>query len=247
MGKHYFGYDEIVKKLLDLFPIGTLIESEKSEKEFINTFGLLLKTINILNSFDQFANEHLLSDYQMQNYQSIYVDLYEKYKKRVKGDKVDISDDLEFEMELVKSIEVNIDYILMLIEKYHDGNCEDAEIVARVKRIVDGTPDLRSKKELIGAFLSAINADSNVTGDWQKYIEMKRKEDLQTIIDDEQLKQEESFKFMENSLRVGSIKTTGTDIDRILPPVSLFRGKAQKKSRVIEKLEIYFDKYNGLF
>lgn len=246
-GKHYFGYDEIVNKLLELFPIGTLIEGVKYEKDFINTFGLLLKIINILNSFDQFADEHLLNEYQMQNYQSIYVDLYDKYKKKVKADKVDVSDDLEFEMELVKSVEVNIDYILMLIEKYHDGNCEDAEIVAKVKRIVDGTPDLRSKKELIEAFLSTINADSNVAGDWQKYVEKKRIEDLQTIINDEKLKQEETFKFMDNSFRDGLIKTTGTDIDKILPPVSLFGGKAQKKARVIEKLEIYFDKYNGLF
>lgn len=246
-GKHYFGYEEIVNKLLELFPIGTLIIGEKSEKDFINTFGLLLKIINILNSFDQFENEHLLSDYQMQNYQSIYVDLYEKYKKKGKEDKVDVSDDLEFEMELVKSVEVNIDYILMLIEKYHEGNCKDAEIVAKVKRIVDGTPDLRSKKELIAAFLATINADSNVAGDWQKYIEKKRIEDLQTIINEENLKQEETFKFMDNSFRDEFIKTTGTDIDKILPPVSLFGGKAQKKERVIEKLEVYFDKYNGLF
>lgn len=67
------------------------------------------------------------------------------------------------------------------------------------------------------------------------------------IIEDEKLKQEETFKFMDNSFRDGLIKTTGTDIDKILPPVSLFGGKAQKKARVIEKLEIYFDKYNGLF
>lgn len=246
-GKHYCGYKETVEKLLEKFPIGEMILGEKAEKDFVSTFGLLLRLINILNSFDQFKNQELLSDYQMQNYQSMYIDLYEKYHRRNEGEKIDVSDDLEFEMELVKSVEVNIDYILMLIEKYHDSNCQDAEIVAKIKRAIDGTLELRSKKVLIEAFLETINVDSDVPEDWQKFIEKKRVDELEAIIKEEKLKEQETFDFMDNAFIDGGVKTTGTDIDKILPPTSLFGGRAQKKQRVIEKLQAYFGKFNGLF
>ena len=164
------------------------------------------------------------------------------------GIRVNIADDIVFEMELVKQIEVNIDYILMLVAKYHQSNCKDKEILIAIDRAIKSSFELRSKKELIESFINTINANSVVERDWRKFVLEQEEKDLQDLIDQEKLKPEETRKFVANSFRDGAIKTTGTDIDKILPPVSRFGGggRAQKKQTVIDKLKSFFEKYFGL-
>lgn len=145
-------------------------------------------------------------------------------------------------------MEINIDYILMLVEKYHEGNCEDKEILASIRKAVDASMQLRSKKELIEAFVSHVNVDTNVTTDWRQFVLEQEEKDLTEIITMEKLKPEETKKFVANVFRDGMLKTTGTEIDKVLPPVSRFGGggRAKKKQGVIEKLKVFFEKYFGL-
>jgi type I restriction enzyme R subunit len=78
---------------------------------------------------------------------------------------------------------------------------------------------------------------------------MKQKEtDLDTLIDDERFRQIETCRFVASAFRDGLMKTIGTDIDKILPPVSRFGGgrRAAKKQGVIYKLIAFFEKYLGL-
>lgn len=247
-GKHHDGYVEVINKLNTKFPLGEEILGEKKEKEFIALFGYLLKLLNILTSFDEFVGKSLISDYDMQDYMSVYQNLYEKYRKNKDGEKEDISNDVEFEMELIKSMDINIDYILMLIEKYHKTNCTDAAIVASIHKALDSSYKLRSKKLLIEAFLNSINVDTNVSDEWANFVDKKYVEDLDTIINEENLKKEQTYKFMHDSFEDGELRTIGTDIDKILPAVSLFAkvNRIEVKNRVIEKLQVFFDKYNGL-
>lgn len=175
-----------------------------------------------------------------------YHDLHDKYKNR-DGEKDSILDDVVFEMELVKQVEVNIDYILMLVTKYHQSNCKDKEILVSIDKAIKSSLQLRSKKELIEGFIDTINADTDVNSDWQKFVRQQKETDMPSIIDEQKLKPEETRKFLDNSFRDGSLKTTGTDIDRILPPVSRFGGgRDAKKQTVIEKLQKFFEKYFGL-
>ena len=75
----------------------------------------------------------------------------------------------------------------------------------------------------------------------------RKEEDISTIIEEEKLKPEETRRFMDNALRDGMLKTTGTAIDKIMPPVSRFGGsRAAKKQEIIEKLMTFFEKYLGL-
>ncbi len=71
---------------------------------------------------------------------------------------------------------------------------------------------------------------------------------MQTIITEEKLKPEDTRKFIENAFRDGEIKTAGTDIDKLMPPVSRFGGggRAKKKQGVIDKLKAFFEKYFGI-
>ena len=197
----------------------------------------------------EFAGNEILSERDLQDYLGRYQDLRDEWKnKQPKGDKEDITDDIVFEIELIKQVEINIDYILMLVEKYHAGNCEDKEILASIRKAVDASMQLRSKKELIEAFISHVNVDTQVTTDWRRFVLEQEENDLTEIITTEKLKSEETRKFVANAFRDGALKTTGTEIDKLMPPVSRFGGggRAQKKQGVIEKLKAFFEKYFGL-
>ena len=245
-GRLHKGYKELVEEIESKFPIGTQITGEENEKEFISLYGSLLRVTNILNAFDKFESQRMLSDRDVQDYQSMYIDLYDKWRPKGKQ-KEDISDDLVFEMELVKQVEVNIDYILTLVAKYHDDNSLDAEAVARIMKAVDSSTQLRSKKELIEAFLRIVNVDTNVHEDWHTFVDVEMEADIQKIIDEEKLKPEQTRAYIAKSFDFGSLKTNGTVIDDIMPPVSRFGGgRAKKKTGVIEKLKGFFEKYIGL-
>jgi type I restriction enzyme R subunit len=248
-GKRKPGYVELIQMLMSSYPLGVSIIGEGAQKGFIRLFGAILKLKNILTSFDDFAGNEILSVRDFQDYQSTYLDLYQTFSKRIDAEKENINDDIVFEIELIKQIEVNIDYILMLVAKYHESNCTDKSILADIQKAVDSSIELRSKKELIEGFIARVNTKSNVDRDWETFVLTQKETDMTSLIEDERLKPEETRRFIDNAFHDGVLKTTGTDIDKILPPVSRFsRGsnRTEKKQGIIEKLLAFFDKYRGL-
>ena len=248
-GKHCYGYKELVEQLQDEFPEGQAILGEDAERRFVVLFGSLLKSINILSTFDQFEGQQIITDRQLQDYQSNYLDLQEKWRRRRPGDKENINDDLVFETELIRQVEINIDYILLLVQKYHDSNCTNKEILVNISKAIGSSIQLRSKKELIENFIGSVNADTDVEKSWKDFVQQQKDEDLKEIIDSEHLKPQETRTFIDNSFRDGQVRTTGTDIDKILPPMSRFGGggnRQEKKKTVIEKLQTFFERYFGL-
>ena len=247
-GKHCYGYKELVEELQQQYPDGYIPMGEEEERRFITLFGSLLKSINVLQSFDQFEGQQLLTDGQMQDYQSNYLDLKDKWRKRNKGEKEVVNDDIIFETELIRQVEINIDYILLLVKNYHESNCKNKEILVNISKAVSASMHLRSKKELIEDFVASVNADTDVDEAWEAYVKQRKQDDLNEIIASENLKADETFKFVENAFRDGAIRTTGTDIDKILPAMSRFGGgnRQEKKKTVIEKLKVFFEKYFGV-
>ena len=248
-GKHCYGYKELVEQLQDEFPEGQTILGEDAERRFVALFGSLLKSINILSTFDQFEGQQIITARQLQDYQSNYLDLQEKWRRRRPGDKENINDDLVFETELLRQVEINIDYILLLVQKYHDSNCTNKEILVNISKAVGSSIQLRSKKELIENFIGSVNADTDVEKSWKEFVKQRKDEDLKEIIDSEHLKPQETRAFIKNSFRDGQVRTTGTDIDKILPPMSRFGGsdnRQEKKKTVVEKLQAFFERYFGL-
>ena len=245
-GKHQKGYEERIAELIQKYPLGTDILGESAKKDFIASFGNILRLRNILSTFDDFQGNEILSAIDMQDYTGIYNDLYIEFRPKVQAENID--DDIVFEMELVKQIEVNIDYILMLVAKYHKSNCKDKEVLIAIDRAIKSSMDLRSKKELIEGFIATINSQTDVNSDWKKFVMEQKETDLSTLIADENLKDEETRKYIDNAFRDGAIKTTGTDIDKLMPPVSRFGGgnRAAKKQGIIEKIQAFFEKYFGI-
>lgn len=249
-GKQMPGYADMMEELEEKFPLSEpQIIGEQNQKDFISLFGAILRMRNLLSSFDEFVGKELITERDLQDYLGRYQDLRDEWKRRrEQGESTDIIDDIVFEVELIKQIEINIDYILMLVKKYHDTNCEDKEVLITINKAIDASPELRSKKALIETFIAGINEVDDIMTEWHDYVVAKRKEDLENIIKEERLKPEETRKFLENAFRDGEIKTAGTDIDKLMPPVSRFGGgkRAEKKQGVISKLKTFFEKYFGI-
>ena len=245
-GKEKKGYEELIEELCKRFPLGEQIIGEQNKKDFIMLFGNILRLRNILSAFDRFVGNEILASIDFQDYTGLYHDVYDDIKTRA-DDKDSIMNDIVFEMELVKQVEVNIDYILMLVIKYHESNCKDKDILVAIDKAIKSSLQLRSKKELIENFIDTININTDVDTDWQRYVKEQKEKDIQILINAEKLKPEETQKFVSNAFRDGVLKTTGTDIDKIMPPVSRFGGaRDKKKQTVIGKLKIFFEKYFGL-
>lgn len=248
-GKTYQGYQSMIEELTTKFPLSEpRIEGEQSQKEFISLFGAILRMRNLLSSFDEFEGKEIITDRDFQDYLGRYQDLRDEWNERRKErQSTDIVDDIVFEIELIKQIEINIDYIIMLVKKYHDSHCEDKEVLITIKKAIDASPELRSKKALIETFISGINDVDDVMAEWHEYVAEMREEELMQIIVEERLKEAETRRFIENAFKYGEIKTTGTDIDKCMPPASRFGGdRAIKKQEVIDRLKSFFQKYYGV-
>ncbi len=251
-GKYHKGYKELVSELTERFSLDEpQIMGEQNKKDFVKLFSAILRMRNLLISFDEFKENDTLSEYDFQNYCGRYQDIRDELNTHSPDkEKENILDDIVFEMELLKQVEINIDYILMLVQKYHDSHCKDKEILVSIQKAVESSPNLRSKKKLIETFIANIITVDDVVVEWQAFVAEQREKELAELIAEEKLKEAETRKFISNSFREGEIKTSGTDIDAILPPISRFGGdgsnRAEKKKRVIEKLKAFVEKYFGI-
>lgn len=245
-GKSFEGYKSLVEKLTSKFAPGELMQSEAEQKEFIRLYSAILRVTNILSSFDEFKNQELINERDKQDYHSVYIELYNEFRNKAKQEKTDVTDDVVFEMELIKSIEVNIDYILGLVKKYHDSNMEDKEILVNIQKTIMASPDLRNKKDLIMAFIDSLDQNSNVYADFELFMNSKKKEELDKIIAEENLNKEETYNFIQRSFEQGRVETNGTEVSTILPPMNMFtpnNDRQEKKNKVIDRLLNFFDRF----
>ena len=243
------GYQGMIQELSGRFPLtGFPLVGEKNKKEFIGLFGAVLRMKNLLVSFDEFVGNEILSEREFQDYSGKYLDLKDEISRMPPEQAKDINDDVVFEIELIKQVEINIDYILILVQKYHDSHCSDKELLISIQKAVDSSPELRSKKALIESFIAGINEVDDVVSEWRTYIAEQKEKELKEIISSEKLNEQETRKFISDCFENGEVKTTGTDISKMLPPMSRFgnNNRDSKKERVIGKIKAFFDKFYGI-
>jgi len=244
--KEIRGYKSLIDELLKKFPVGEPIISEQAQKDFIKLYGAILRVRNILTTFDEFVGNDILNERDVQDYHSAYIDLYNELRNGDDTDKENINDDLVFEMELIKQIEINIDYILRLIKKYHEGHTKDKEVLVDINKAIDSSVELRNKRELINQFITSLDAGSNVDDDWQKFVEHKKIEELEQIIKDENLNHDATYTFVNNAFRDANVAITGTAVTKVLPPVSRFLPtgeRTNKRESVLTKLTKFFERF----
>lgn len=250
-GEYYGEYQKKIAELTTSFPLGVAITGDAAQKAFIKLFGAILRLRNILTSFDDFAGQEILSERDFQDYQSIYLNLYAGFRSASEAEKERINEDVVFEIELIKQVEINVDYILLLVERYlkAKGTGADKEIRATIERAVNASPSLRNKKDLIEQFVDSVSATAKVDAEWVAFIRAKKARELECLIAEEGLNPDETKAFVENAFRDGAIPVTGTAITKILPPVSRFsknNNHSEKKRAVLDKLAAFFERYFGL-
>ncbi|NUQ11202.1 MAG: type I restriction endonuclease subunit R [Gemmatimonadaceae bacterium] len=249
--EYYAEYEDLVSEVLARFPLGAPIVGERAQRDFVQAFSAILRLRNILTAFDDFAGRELLSTRELQDYQSVYLNLYADFRAQAAAEKESINDDVVFEIELIKQVEVNVDYILMLVEQYLKarGTGEDRELRATIERAVASSPSLRSKKDLIDQFVDSVSITERVDAAWLAFVVARRTAELERIIHEEGLNPAETRSFVESAFRDGSIPSTGTAITAILPPMSRFDpggGHAARKRAVLERLGTFFERFSGL-
>ncbi|OKJ97541.1 type I restriction endonuclease subunit R [Amycolatopsis sp. CB00013] len=250
---YYSEYADRVQELLTRFPLGQPIIGETAQKAFIALFGSILRLQNILTAFDEFSGNEILTERQSQDYRSVYLNLYAEFRTQSDEEKEPINEDVVFEIELIKQVEINVDYILMLVQEWREarGNGTDREIeaVMRIERAVDSSLTLRNKRDLIMDFVDRVSARGEMDDEWLAFVDARRAAELDAIINDEGLNPEETRTFIDQAFRDGAIPTAGTAIIKILPPASRFSaagGHGEKKQRVLARLDAFFERFHGL-
>ena len=248
-GVPHDSYKTLIERLLREFPVERMAEiaDEEVKKDFIRLLSEILKVRNILSTFDDFTKEaEIVDDMRFLDYKGWYNTYYHEFRPPNNNEAENINDDIVFEIELVKQVQININYILNLIQQYHDSNCEDKEVVARIMKEINASPDMRDKRDLIEKFIERMTPQKgkDVGDDWEKYIEEQKKEQLDVIINEEHLKVKETEAFMQRAFADGYVTETGTGIAKILPPSNPFLpDSGKKKQTVIEKLKAYLTKF----
>lgn len=252
-GKFVKGYKSFIEEIYDKWNPGELPLGEKAEKDFIHLFGSILKMRNLLSCFDQFEEADTITERDIQDYTSIYLDLADKYRGE-KHEKENICDDVIFEMELVKQVEVNIDYILFLVKKYHEGHNKDREIRMQIEKAVNSSPDLRDKKELIERFIDELTPNGEVDEEWKNYVNREKRNQFDKIVSEENLKRDKAVEFIEDAFQRGYVPEGGMELDGIMPPINPFDKAANRQGKiqnVLDKIKAFFNKFfdisNGEF
>ncbi len=244
--KEVRGYESLIQELRERFPVGDRIIGEQNQKDFVKLYGAILRIRNILTTFDEFAENQLLSDRDIQDYHSAYIDIYNEFRSEITEEKENVNDDVVFEMELIKQVDINIDYILSLITLYHEDHTKNREVLVDINKAIDSSVELRNKKDLINQFISSLDIHSVVDKDWHTFVEKKKVEELEKIIQTENLDHDATFAFIQSAFRSGSVTTTGTALSKLLPPISRFSPsgeRTKKRESVIDKLIQFFNRF----
>lgn len=249
--EYYDEYVEVLRELSSAVEPGQKPIGEAAQKRFISLMGQLLRLRNILVSFDDFAGDTTLSARDLQDYSAVYNDLRDDYRRVADADREGINDDVIFEVELVRQIEVGVDYILMLVDDHRraHGDGDDTEVAAAIDRAIGSSPTLRNKRDLIEAFVRSVSAGSAVEAQWDRFVAERREKELEEIIAGEGLRPDLTRGFMQIAMRDGVLRSSGTALADILPPVSRFAqggGHLEKRRTVIARLTEYVDRYFGL-
>lgn len=245
-GEFYSEYEKKIEELKWKYPIGEQIIGEENKKGFIRLYGSILKLYNILSTFDEFIGKQILSERDLQDYHSMYIDLYNEFRGKDEADAENVNDDIVFEMELIKQTEINIDYILELIRRYHESHQKDKELRISIDKAIDSSMELRNKKDLIHQFIDSLDPASRVDEDWHRFVEKRKLEELDKIILEEGLNKEETYRYITNAFKNGFVRETGTDITKVMPPVSRFTKtdeRSKKKETILDKLKAFFNRF----
>lgn len=241
------GYDAIYKEIVEKFPNPTAIITESDKKEFAVLFDKVLKFENILRNFDEFSKHpEIINERLKQDMRSTYAEIIResaenKPTNNEVGSQIDYSD-IEFQVELLKVDEVNLDYILGLIFEKSKKNEDNEKIKEDATRLIRSSLGTRAKEGLIITFINTHNLayyenGAEVLKAFYNFAKKEQRKAIKNVIEEENLK-ENSERFINYSIKNGFVDTNGTELDSILPATSRRGGGREiKKLTVLQKIQ----------
>lgn len=255
-GKTTKGYKDLCNEILEKFPDPTEIELEADKKDFVQLFGELLKSENILKNFDEFSSfEKIIPDRLMQDMKSVYVDIREDILKLRHGDKentmtIDFSD-VEFQIDLLKTDEINLDYILNLILEKSKEHTDIETLKVEVRRVIRSSLGTRAKEDLIMNFINSnkltdLKNTDDILESFYSFAKKEKEKNIDNLIDRENLK-EGSKRFIEKAIEKGYASYSGDELDKIIPPTSRRGGaREKKKESILDKIRNLVEIFTGI-
>lgn len=231
--------------------------SESEQRHFVEVFGEILRLRNLLAGFDEFPDDDDLTPREIQDLQSVYLAVRDELRADAKANEPQPEQlELVFEIELMRQVEVNVDYILMLVEKFREpmlkSQVPDYQYKEQVLQAVESSPTLRDKRDLFMDFIELVNTDASVAEQWVAFISQRREQELGTLIEEERLREPAARDFMKSAFDAGEVPRIGTDIGKVLPRMSFFgnttggESRAEVKERVLNKMTEFLERYEPL-
>lgn len=276
-GERIRGYKEIVKELQTRFPDPTAIEKESDKKAFAKLFGEYLRIDNILRNYDEYnaitdssnsgnqINEKngeyvtdpiVLPEKIRQDYLSTYNDIRDWQRQQTDGNSQEISNidwsDVVFEVDLLKSQEINLDYILELIFDENKKTNNKPDLIKEVRRIIRSSVGHRAKESLIIDFIQQTDLNSipdraEIIESFYKFAQLEQEKEANELIKNEKLNEEAAKRYISASLKRGYASENGTALNEALPKLSPLNPQYRTKKRtVFEKLAAFVEKFKEI-
>ncbi|MGL4864499.1 MAG: type I restriction endonuclease subunit R [Cetobacterium sp.] len=200
--KDYAEYVTDFNKYVDkLFKIASCVndvdklETEEEKAEFITAYRNLIRVMNRLNTFTEFSFNHIdIEEQEFEDYKSKYLDLYDEVKNKTTKENVSILNDLDFEVELLKRDDINVTYIMLLLKELDPNSESYAKDKEFILKLLDGSEELRSKRELIEKFLEEnlplISKEQDVEEEFDFYLKREKEEAIEKFMVEENLYEE---------------------------------------------------------
>ncbi|GAA4296887.1 type I restriction endonuclease subunit R [Nibribacter koreensis] len=198
----------------------------------------------------------LLPERTVQDYRSTYNDIREWLRQEKRGGELEKSkidwDDVVFEIDLLKSQEINLDYILELIFEHNKKTKNKAELVEEVRRVIRASIGNRAKESLVVDFINETNLDSindkaNILDSFYAYAQGKLKTEATELIEDENLNEQEAKRYIAASLKREFASENGTELNALLPKMSPLNPQyLTKKQSVFQKIASFVEKFKGV-
>ncbi|AFI46873.1 type I restriction endonuclease subunit R [Pasteurella multocida subsp. multocida] len=276
------GYLDVVKELQARFPDPAAIETEKEKKDFVKLFGEYLRLDNILQNYDEYADlqkavaptgnqveepaaEYLvqsestilpLTPHEVQDYRSTYNDIRDwlrREKANNNATQLTIDwDDVVFEVDLLKSQEINLDYILELIFEQHKKNQNKPALIEEMRKMIRASVGSRAKESLVVDFINQTNLDAipdkaSIIDAFFAFAQAEQQKEAKALIESENLNEEAAKRYLAISLKREYASENGTELHAALPALSPLNPEYRtKKQTVFQKISAFIEKFKGV-
>ncbi len=198
----------------------------------------------------------LIEERTVQDYRSTYNDIRDWLRKEKAGEAPDEDgidwDDVVFEVDLLKSQEINLDYILELIFEKNKNTKDKASLVDEVRRVIRASIGNRAKESLVVDFINETDLDNisdkaSIIDVFFSYAQKKQKTEVSNLIIDESLNEAEAKRYITRSLKQEYASENGTELNEILPKMSPLNPQyLTKKQTVFERISAFVEKFKGV-